>query len=142
MFVTKNKGCNYLEFWPSPSFGIILKLLRRELQLIDTKLPQRTEKDWLRTRPHPQKMESPEKVSKVGTNKKKLEYVSVIQPLFTKKEKRHTVKNCYVFQEPFFCKQKTCKKQTFEKPKKGLTYYEACIETSSTQIKLLFANKP
>lgn len=104
MFVTKNKGCNYLEFWPSPSFGIILKLLRRELQLIDTKLPQRTEKDWLRTRPHPQKMESPEKVSKVGTNKKKLEYVSVIQPLFTKKEKDIQWKIVTFFKNPFFCK--------------------------------------
>ena len=118
MFVTKNKGCNYLEFWPSPSFGIILKLLRWELQLIDTKLPQRTEKDWLRTRPHPQKMESPEKVSKVGTNKKKLEYISVIQPLFTKKEKDREWKIVTFFQEPFFANKKRARNKLLRKPKR------------------------
>ena len=131
MFVTKNKGCNYLEFWPSPSFGIILKLLRWELQLIDTKLPQRTEKDWLRTRPHPQKMESPEKVSKVGTNKKKLEYISVIQPLFTKKEKDIEWKSFTFFQKSFFLQTKNVQETNFWESQKGLTYYEACIVTSS-----------
>ena len=79
-------------------------------------------------------MESPEKVSKVGTNKKKLEYISVMDSLLAKRWKKNAGKT--VILGAFFATNKLAK-TNFGESQKGITYYGLLLKPSLNILKLL-----